>query len=111
MIFGVRGTVLMTEAAEGLKDLKLTGAQLKRVLASGVCAAITAASEMCSARFAALRSLPASPRGRDGKKVKTVIPQKPAIARPWRSDRGWTKTTGLSRSGEGRTPALSSITH
>lgn len=111
MIFGVRGTVLMTEAAEGLKDLKLTGAQLKRVLASGVRAAITAASEMCSARFAALRSLPASPRGRDGKKIKTVIPQKPAIARPWRSDRGWTKTTVLSRSGEGRTPALSSITH
>ena len=54
LIFGVRGTVLIEEARTGLQHLKLSSAQLKRVLAHGVRAAITAASDLCTARFAAL---------------------------------------------------------
>ena len=92
LIFGVRGTVLVTEAANSLAPLKMTSAQLRKVLAHGVRAAITAASDMCSARFAALRCLPAAPRGPNGKHIKIVIPPKPAQQRPWRSDRGWGQT-------------------
>ena len=87
MIFGVRGTVMVSEAREGLAPLQLKRAQLEKALAHGVRAAITAASEMCSARFAALKSLPALPRGPDGKRVKVVIPPKPFRSQ-WRGDRG-----------------------
>ena len=87
MIFGVRGTVIVSEARDGLAPLQLKQEQLYKALAQGVRAAITAASDMCSARFAALKSLPALPRGPDGKRVKIVIPPKP-FRQQWRSDRG-----------------------
>jgi hypothetical protein len=88
LIFGVRGTVMIDEARESLRVLGLTEAQLKRALATGVRAAITAASDMCTARTAALKCLPGIPRGADGKRVKTHIPQKPFKAAHWRRDRG-----------------------
>jgi hypothetical protein len=88
LIFGVRGTVLFNEARASLMPFNLTEAKLKRVLAAGVRAAITAASDMCSARTAALRSLPKAPRGADGKRVKEKIPQKPFKMGHWRGDRG-----------------------
>ena len=94
LIFGVRGTVLMKEAREGLAPMELTEKQLKTVLASGVRAAITAASEMCAARFAALRSVPVQPRGPDGKRVKVIIPPKPFRQQQWRADRGGSTTMG-----------------
>lgn len=84
LIFGVRGTVLMTTAREALHQLKLTEPQLKRVLAAGVRAAITAASNMCSARAAALKCLPRAPRGPDGKRAKVIIPPKPFQPPTWR---------------------------
>ena len=93
LIFGVRGTVMMDVATEALSALGLTKAQIDKVLASGVRAAVTAASEMCAARFAALRTLPAKPRGPNGRRAKNIIPQKPTRASPWRSERGWTGTT------------------
>ena len=88
LIFGVRGTVLMEEARASLQALKLSGKQLAKVLTCGVRAAITAASEICTARTAALRCLPKAPRGPDGRRVKVLIPQKPFRHLPWRSDRG-----------------------
>ena len=95
LVFGVRGTVLMEVATESLAPLGLKKTQLDKVLASGVRAAVTAASDMCAARFAALRTLPAKPRGPNGKRMKTVIPPKPTRFLPWRSERGWTgKSTG-----------------
>jgi hypothetical protein len=93
LIFGVRGAVLMDVAGVSLAPLGLTTKQLHRVLASGVRAAITAASTMCSARFAANKSLPAAPRGPNGKRIKVLIPQRPMQPRPWRSERGWTQQT------------------
>jgi hypothetical protein len=89
LIFGVRGTVLMDVASEALRPLGLTHAQMKTTLARGVRAAITAASEMCSARFAALRSVPAAPRGPNGKRIRIIIPPKPFVATRWRGERGW----------------------
>lgn len=89
LIFGVRGTVMVQEAQEGLAPLKLTSSELDRVLARGVRAAITAASDMCAARFAALKTLPKAPRGADGKRVKVIIPPKHVQPPGWRSDRGW----------------------
>lgn len=88
LIFGVRCTVLMDVANESLAPMALKPVQLQRVLAIGVRAAITAALDMCCARFAVLRSLPARPRGANGKRVKVVIPPKPAKLLPWRGDRG-----------------------
>ena len=88
LIFGVRGTVMIDEARTALGQLGLTEAQLKRALAAGVCAAITAASDMCTARAAALKCLPRKPRGQDGRRVTEVIPPKPYKGAPWRSDRG-----------------------
>ena len=102
MIFGVRGTVLFEEARSSLEALLLTGAQLKRVLANGVRAAIKGASDMCTARAAALKCLPRAPRGPDGKRVKVVIPPKPFQAPAWRQDRGRgqaPRRAGGSRSG------------
>jgi hypothetical protein len=88
LIFGVRGTVLMDEARAALMPFNLTEAQLKKVLGAGVRAAITAASDMCSARAAALKCLPKAPRGANGRRVQVKIPQKPFRARHWRGDRG-----------------------
>jgi hypothetical protein len=88
LIFGVRGTVLLDEAREALRPLNLREAQLRKAMAAGVRAAITAASDMCSARAAAMKCLPKAPRGPDGKRVKVKIPQKPQKARSWRADRG-----------------------
>ena len=88
LIFGVRGTVMIDEARTALAGLGLKEAQLKRALAAGVRAAITAASDMCTARVAALKCLPKKPRGPGGKRVKVIIPPKPFKAGPWRGDRG-----------------------
>ena len=63
MVFGVRGSVLHTAAVEELRPFNLTPAGQKRVLAAGVRAAITAASDMITARYAALPS--AKGRGRN----------------------------------------------
>ena len=93
LIFGVRGTVMMEEAWLGLAPLKLSNAQLQRVLAHGVRAAISAASDLCDARFAALRSLPKKPRGADGRIAKVHIPQKRFRDPGWRSDRGASNTS------------------
>lgn len=98
LIFGVRGTVLVEEAAEALQALNLTSAQLRRALAGDVRAAITVASEMCTARVAALKCLPPTPLGPDGKRAKVVIPQKPFVTPHWRVDR----RGGDSRGGGGR---------
>ena len=84
---------MVEEAAKGLAPLMLTEAQLRKTLAHGVRAAITAASDMCSARFAALKSLPAAPRGPDSKRIKVIIPPKPMPSVPWRKDRGWGAST------------------
>ena len=89
LIFGVRGTVLINEARAALMPIGLTEGQLKRVLAAGVRAAITAASEMCTARSEALKSLPKAPRGPNGRRVKVIIKPKPMKPAPWRGDRGW----------------------
>ena len=80
--------VLLDEARMSSGALKLTEAHLKRVLAAGVRAAIAAASDMCTARTAALLCLPKAPRGADGRRVKILIPQKPFKAGHWRRDRG-----------------------
>ena len=88
LIFGVRGTVLIDEARTSLQALKLSEKQLQKVLTRGVREAVTAASEMCTARTAALKCLPKAPRGPDGKRAKVIIPQKPFRRGGWRSDRG-----------------------
>ena len=89
LIFCVRGTVMIDEARASLMSLKLTEAQLKRALSAGVRAVIAAASNMCSARAAAIRCLPKAPRGANGRRVKVTIPQKPFKPGPWRQERGW----------------------
>ena len=78
----------MEVAREALQPLNLTESQLKRVLARGVREAIAGASDMCSARCAAMKCLPKAPRGPDGKRVKVVIPPKQYQPRGWRQDRG-----------------------
>ena len=88
VIFVVQGTVMINEACKALEVLGLKEAQLKKALAAGVRAAVTGASDMCTARTAALKYLPQRPRGPGGKRVKVLIPQKPFKASPWRSDRG-----------------------
>ena len=79
---------MIDEARNALAGLGMTEGQLKRALAAGVRAAITAASDMCTARTAALKCLPRKPRGPGGKRAKVVIPQKPFKAGIWRGDRG-----------------------
>ena len=88
LIFGVRGTVLINDARSSLQGLQLSEKQLLKVLTRGVREAVTAASDMCSARMAALKCLPRAPRGPDGKRIKVVIPPKPFQRPSWRSDRG-----------------------
>ena len=89
LIFGVRGSVLLTEALAGLRPLDLTPAQFEKVMTRGVRAAITGLSDMCTARFAALRCLP-RPLPTPGRRRNSpvVIPPKPFVRAPWRSDRG-----------------------
>ena len=99
LVFGVRGTVLVNEAADALQALNLTEAQLRRALAHGVRAAITAASDMCSARAAALKCLPQAPRGPDGKRMKVTIHPKPFVVPHWRQDRGGGSAGGSRRGG------------
>lgn len=53
LIFGVRGAVLANECGDLFKQLGLTWAQQQDVLAAGVRAAITGASDLCSARLSA----------------------------------------------------------
>jgi hypothetical protein len=89
LIFGVRGVVMIDEARRALQELRLTEAKLKKALTAGVRAAISSASDMCTARAAALKCLPKAPRGPDGKRAKVVIPPKPFQQRAWRHDRGW----------------------
>mmetsp|Transcript_35403 Transcript_35403/g.72869 ORF Transcript_35403/g.72869 Transcript_35403/m.72869 type:complete len:570 (+) Transcript_35403:200-1909(+) len=57
LIFGVRGSVLFPEATTELQPFMLTPAATKRVLAAGVRAAITAASDMVTARSEALKGM------------------------------------------------------
>ena len=88
LIYGVRGTVLIDEARDSLQQMRLTEPQLRRALTAGVRAAISGASEMCTARTAALRCLPAKPRLPNGRTARVHIPQKPFKAGPWRRERG-----------------------
>ena len=89
LIFRVRGSVLLTDAMTGLLPFSLTPAQFEKVMTRGVRAAITGLSDMCTARFAALRCLPRPlpPSGRR-RNSPVVIPPKPYVKAPWRSDRG-----------------------
>lgn len=89
-IFGVRGSVMTLDCAPFFHLLGLSQAKTDNILASGVRAAITAASDMCAARLAAKAKQPPAPRPRlPGKrKRQTTIPDKPWRASPWRSDRG-----------------------
>ena len=91
MVFGVRGSVAWETAHEALKWFNLKDAQNERILTQGVRAAITAASDLCSARFAALKTV-VKPRRRRGQK-KAAIPQKPFRAMGWRADRGGSART------------------
>ena len=79
---------MLEVAREALLPFGMSEAQLRKVLAAGVRAAITAASDLCTARAAALLCLPKAPRGSDGKRVKIVIPPKPQRQASWRGDRG-----------------------
>jgi len=88
LVFGVRGSVAYAEACEGLRWFNMSEAKRDKVLACGVREAITGASDLCTARFAALKSLPRAPRGADGKRVKIRIPPKPhGVGKGWRADR------------------------
>ena len=53
-IFGARGSVVYANALAELRTFNLKPAALTKVLAAGVRAAVTAASDMVTARFAAL---------------------------------------------------------
>ena len=61
LLVGVRGTVEYDEAHRGFGPFKLKPSQVDKVLAAGIRAAITGASDMISARTAAL---PHAQRGR-----------------------------------------------
>ena len=58
LVFGARGSVMYARALAELRTFNLKPAALDKVLAAGVRAAVTAASDMVTARFAA------APRGR-----------------------------------------------
>jgi len=88
LVFGVRGSVAYEAACESLKWFEMSAAKRDKVLACGVREAITGASELCTARYAALKSLPKVPRAANGKRVKVCIPPKPHRGGGWRSDRG-----------------------
>ena len=88
MVFGVRGAVAYSEACEGLDWFRLTPARRDKILAQGVREAITGASALCTARFAALRKVPGAPRLPNGKRQRIIIPQKPYRPQRWRGDRG-----------------------
>ena len=63
MVFGVRGSVLYPDALSELRPFALTPAGEKKVLAAGVRAAVTAASDMITARYAALPHVRGRGRG------------------------------------------------
>ena len=77
------------DACEGLKWFQLSNAKRDRILAKGVREAITGASNMCTARFEALRQLPGAPQLPNGRRQKVVIPPKAHRTQAWRADRGW----------------------
>ena len=56
LVFGVRGSVLYTPATSELYPFGLTTAKKRQVLAAGVRAAVSAASDMITARYAALKT-------------------------------------------------------
>ena len=87
LVFGVRGSVAWETAMGALEWVDIKEAQREKVLAAGVRAAITAAADMCGARFAALRKV-VKPRRRRGQPRRDVIPQKPFRCPGWRADRG-----------------------
>ena len=67
-IFGALGSVAYAEAAAQLKAFSLTPAQTEHVLAAGCRAAITAASDMATARYASMGERQAALRHRKGRK-------------------------------------------
>ena len=91
MVFGVRGAMAYSEACEGFKWFAMSAAKRDRILAKGVREAITGASDLCTARFEALKKVPAAPRLPNGKRQRVVIPQKPFKPSVWRGDRGRTE--------------------
>ena len=88
MIFGVRGAVAYAEACQALQWFKLSQARQDKILAQGVREAITGASDLCTARFEALRKIPAAPRLPNGRRQRVIIPPKPYRPSEWRADRG-----------------------
>ena len=54
VVFGVRGSILYNEAVSEFRSFGLKETVVAKVLAAGVRAAVTAASDMITARFAAL---------------------------------------------------------
>ena len=80
IVVGVRGSVGYAEAIQELAVFKLSAKKTDRVLAAGVRAAVTAASDMVAARTAALPSAP--PRG------KQTFKPRPTRVQGWREDRG-----------------------
>ena len=83
LVFGVRGSVAYKEACEGLEWFKLSAAKKDKILACGVRKAIAGASDMCTARYAALREMPRKARLPNGRRVKEIIPPKPSRAAGW----------------------------
>ena len=88
LVFGVRGAVAHAEAIEGLKWFKLSSAKMDRILAQGVRAAITGASDLCTTRFEVIHKVPGAPRLPNGKRQRVIIPPKPHCQQVWRADRG-----------------------
>ena len=88
-IFGVHGSALTTEMHAGLGIMGLNKTQIDKVITSGVRAAITGLSDMCTARWEALKSVP-RPRPPAGRKrnAPVSIPPKPHVPSGWRADRG-----------------------
>eukprot|EP00961_Rhodomonas_salina_P184856 2495673-Rhodomonas_salina.2 len=83
-IFGFRGSILTLDCAPFFHLLGLSQAKTDDILASCVRAAVTAASDMCTACLAAkAKQPPASlPRLPGKRKHQTTIPNKPWHASP-----------------------------
>ena len=81
-VVGVRGSVVYNRLLGALEVFKLSARKTDRVIAAGVRAAVTASSEMITARTAALPTAPR--RGRQAYQVR------PRQDRGWRADRGVT---------------------
>ena len=82
VVVGVRGSVLYDQIFPALSVFKLSKRRTDKVIAAGIRAAITAASEMIAARTAALPSAPH--RGRQAYRAR------PHRDNGWRADRGVT---------------------